>query len=158
MVKLLHEAGIEVLLDVVYNHTAEEGPEGPTTSFRGIDNASYYRQTSRGTYIDVTGCGNSINTATPAVSRMILDSLRFWANEVQVDGFRFDLAATLGRNADHYYDPTHPLLHAGGVSFLPIHHPKIPPMLPPFQLHHQIDWCDPQTQRALLLRLQYLLR
>jgi glycogen operon protein len=110
MVKLLHEAGIEVLMDVVYNHTAEEGPGGPTTSFRGIDNASYYRQTSSGTYIDVTGCGNSINTATPAVSRMILDSLRFWANEVQVDGFRFDLAATLGRNADHYYDPQHPLL------------------------------------------------
>jgi glycogen operon protein len=110
MVKLLHEAGIEVLLDVVYNHTAEEGPGGPTTSFRGIDNAGYYRQTAGGTYIDVTGCGNSINTSTPAVSRMILDSLRFWANEVQVDGFRFDLAATLGRNADHYYDPQHPLL------------------------------------------------
>jgi glycogen operon protein len=110
MVKLLHEAGLEVILDVVYNHTAEEGRGGPTTSFRGIDNAGYYRQTARGDYIDVTGCGNSINTATPAVSRMILDSLKYWANDVQVDGFRFDLAATLGRNADNYYDHEHPLL------------------------------------------------
>jgi glycogen operon protein len=110
MVKLLHEAGLEVILDVVYNHTAEEGRGGPTTSFRGIDNAGYYRQTARGDYIDVTGCGNSINTATPAVSRMILDSLKYWTNDVQVDGFRFDLAATLGRNADNYYDHEHPLL------------------------------------------------
>ncbi|AXH36489.1 glycogen debranching enzyme GlgX [Humibacter sp. BT305] len=112
MVKLLHEAGLEVILDVVYNHTAEEGRLGPTTSLRGIDNASYYRQTSRGDYIDVTGCGNSVNTSVPAVSRMVLDSLRYWANEVQIDGFRFDLAATLGRNADHYYDHAHPLLEA----------------------------------------------
>ncbi|WP_378145661.1 glycogen debranching protein GlgX [Cnuibacter sp. UC19_7] len=112
MVKLLHEAGLEVILDVVYNHTAEEGRLGPTTSLRGIDNANYYRQTSRGDYIDVTGCGNSVNTSVPAVSRLVLDSLRYWANEVQIDGFRFDLAATLGRNADHYYDREHPLLEA----------------------------------------------
>ena len=110
MVKLLHEAGLEVILDVVYNHTAEEGRMGPTTSFRGIDNASYYRQTARGDYIDVTGCGNSIDTSTPAATRLILDSLKYWANDVQIDGFRFDLAATLGRNADHYYDPEHPLI------------------------------------------------
>ena len=110
MVKLLHEAGLEVILDVVYNHTAEEGPDGPTTSLRGIDNATYYRQTIRGSYIDVTGCGNSINTANPPVARMVLDSLRYWANELQIDGFRFDLAATLGRNADHYFDQQHPLL------------------------------------------------
>ncbi|MEF2976975.1 glycogen debranching protein GlgX [Subtercola sp. YIM 133946] len=110
MVKLLHEAGLEVFLDVVYNHTAEEGRTGPTTSLRGIDNANYYRQTKSGTYIDVTGCGNSVNTATPAVSRMILDSLKYWANDVQIDGFRFDLAATLGRNGDHYFDPGHPLI------------------------------------------------
>ncbi|MGA1838424.1 glycogen debranching protein GlgX [Herbiconiux sp. 11R-BC] len=110
MVKLLHEAGLEVILDVVYNHTAEEGRMGPTTSFRGIDNANYYRQTARGDYVDVTGCGNSVNTSVPAVSRMVLDSLKYWANEVQIDGFRFDLAATLGRNADHYYDPAHPLI------------------------------------------------
>ncbi|MCW4384816.1 glycogen debranching protein GlgX [Salinibacterium sp. SYSU T00001] len=110
MVKLLHEAGLEVILDVVYNHTSEEGPGGPTTSFRGIDDASYYRQSPDGTYIDVTGCGNSLNTSVPAVQRLILDSLRYWANEVQVDGFRFDLAATLGRGASHEFDPEHPLL------------------------------------------------
>jgi glycogen operon protein len=112
MVKLLHEAGLEVVLDVVYNHTAEEGPTGPTSSFRGLDNKNYYRQTPDGVYVDVTGCGNSINTATPAVQRLILDSLRYWANEVQVDGFRFDLAATLGRDAANEFQPEHPLLLA----------------------------------------------
>ena len=112
MVKDLHRAGIEVILDVVYNHTAEEGREGPTTSFRGLDNAAYYRQTDDGTYIDVTGCGNSINTSEPVVQRLILDSLRYWVNEMGVDGFRFDLAVTLGRDANHEYTPDHPLLHA----------------------------------------------
>ncbi|TQL47647.1 glycogen operon protein [Homoserinimonas aerilata] len=112
MVKLLHEAGLEVILDVVYNHTSEEGPGGPTTSLRGIDDAGYYRQDADGNYIDVTGCGNSLNTSNPAVQRMVLDSLRYWANEVQVDGFRFDLAATLGRDASHEFDPEHPLLKA----------------------------------------------
>ncbi len=112
MVKLLHEAGLEVILDVVYNHTAEEGLGGPTTSLRGIDNLNYYRQTPDGEYIDVTGCGNSINTATPAAQRLILDSLRYWANDVQVDGFRFDLAATLGRDAEHEFQPEHALLLA----------------------------------------------
>ncbi len=112
MVKGMHEAGIEVILDVVYNHTAEEGIGGPRTSLRGIDNASYYRQTEDGAYIDTTGCGNTINTATDAAARMILDSLRFWAREVQVDGFRFDLAAALGRDAAHTFDPQHPLLQA----------------------------------------------
>ncbi|RFA22048.1 glycogen debranching protein GlgX [Subtercola boreus] len=112
MVKLLHEAGLEVILDVVYNHTAEEGITGPRSSFRGIDNANYYRQTKAGHYIDVTGCGNSVDTSVPAVSRLVLDSLKYWANEVQIDGFRFDLAATLGRNHDAYFDPDHPLLHA----------------------------------------------
>ena len=110
MVKLLHEAGIEVILDVVYNHTAEEGLGGPTTSLRGIDNKNYYRQTPDGTYVDVTGCGNSLNTATPAASRLVLDSLRYWANEVQVDGFRFDLAVTLGRDGKNEYDREHPLI------------------------------------------------
>ncbi|MHA6694237.1 glycogen debranching protein GlgX [Homoserinimonas sp. A520] len=112
MVKLLHEAGIEVILDVVFNHTAEEGPGGPTTSLRGIDNASYYRQMEDGDYIDVTGCGNTINFSLPAAQRLVLDSLRYWANEVQVDGFRFDLATTLGRNGDVHFEPEHPLLHA----------------------------------------------
>ena len=112
MVRLLHEAGLEVILDVVYNHTAEEGIGGPRSSLRGIDNRAYYRQQDDGAYIDVTGCGNAVNTATDAASRLILDSLRYWANDVQVDGFRFDLAATLGRDAAHHFTPEHPLLRA----------------------------------------------
>ncbi|HEX4399896.1 MAG TPA: glycogen debranching protein GlgX [Galbitalea sp.] len=112
MVKLLHEAGLEVVLDVVYNHTSEEGPAGPTTSLRGLDNASYYRQMDDGDYIDVTGCGNTVDFSLPAAQRFVLDSLRYWYNDVQVDGFRFDLAATLGRDADADFDPKHPLLHA----------------------------------------------
>lgn len=112
MVKLLHEAGLEVILDVVYNHTAEEGIGGPRSSLRGIDNRSYYRQHDDGAYIDVTGCGNSLNTSTDAAARLVLDSLRYWANDVQVDGFRFDLAVTLGRDADHVFTPDHPLLRA----------------------------------------------
>ncbi|MCW3494312.1 glycogen debranching protein GlgX [Microbacterium sp. SSM24] len=112
MVRLLHEAGLEVILDVVYNHTAEEGIGGPRSSLRGIDNRSYYRQQEDGAYIDVTGCGNSVNTATDAAARLVLDSLRYWARDVQIDGFRFDLAATLGRDAAHEFTPEHPLLRA----------------------------------------------
>lgn len=112
MVRSLHAAGLEVILDVVYNHTAEEGIGGPRTSLRGLDNRAYYRQGDDGAYIDVTGCGNSLDTSTPAASRLVLDSLRYWANEMQVDGFRFDLAVTLGRGDDHVFDPAHPLLAA----------------------------------------------
>ncbi len=112
MVRLLHEAGIEVVLDVVYNHTAEEGREGPTSSLRGIDDAHYYRHLPDGSYLDTTGCGNTVDYSTPAAQRLVLDSLRYWANEVQVDGFRFDLAATLGRDADAVFDPRHPLITA----------------------------------------------
>jgi len=112
MVKSLHKAGIEVILDVVYNHTAEEGLFGPRLSYRGLDNASYYRQDETGHYIDSTGCGNSMNTSKPVVQKLILDSLRYWAQECQVDGFRFDLAATLGRNEKHEYQKDHPLLEA----------------------------------------------
>jgi glycogen operon protein len=112
MVKLLHEAGLEVVLDVVYNHTSEEGPAGPTTALRGLDNASYYRQMADGDYIDVTGCGNTVDFSLPAAQRLVLDSLRYWYNDVQVDGFRFDLAATLGRDANVDFDPEHPLLEA----------------------------------------------
>jgi glycogen operon protein len=112
MVKNLHAAGLEVVLDVVYNHTAEEGVAGPTTSLRGIDNASYYRQTPDGSYIDVTGCGNTVDFSTPAAQQLVLDSLRYWAEEVQVDGFRFDLAVTLGRDERVEYDTAHPLLAA----------------------------------------------
>ncbi|MFZ8756538.1 glycogen debranching protein GlgX [Microbacterium sp. HMH0099] len=112
MVKLLHEAGLEVILDVVYNHTAEEGIGGPRTSLRGIDNRSYYRQTAEGAYIDETGCGNAVNTSTDAAARLVLDSLRYWSEEVQIDGFRFDLAVTLGRDERHSFQPDHPLLTA----------------------------------------------
>lgn len=110
MVKLLHEAGLEVILDVVYNHTSEEGIGGPRSSLRGIDNRAYYRQQADGAYIDVTGCGNSVDTSTDAAARLVLDSLRYWANDVQIDGFRFDLAATLGRDESHVFTPEHPLL------------------------------------------------
>lgn len=98
MVKRMHEAGIEVILDVVYNHTAEGNHMGPTLSFRGIDNASYYRLTEdKRFYMDYTGTGNTLNANLPNVLRMLMDSLRYWIIEMRVDGFRFDLAATLAR-------------------------------------------------------------
>lgn len=106
MVKLLHDAGIEVILDVVYNHTAEGNQLGPTMSFRGIDNASYYRLSDGNPrfYADYTGCGNSLNLHHPMVLRMVTDSLRYWVEEMHVDGFRFDLATTLAREQDGGYD------------------------------------------------------
>ena len=99
MVKGLHEAGIEVILDVVYNHTAEGNHLGPILSFKGIDNAAYYRLTpdDRRYYMDYTGTGNSLNMRHPHVLQLIMDSLRYWVLEMHVDGFRFDLAATLAR-------------------------------------------------------------
>lgn len=98
MVKDLHKAGIEVILDVVYNHTGEGNHMGPTLSFRGVDNASYYRLTDdKRYYMDYTGTGNTLNANVPHVLRLIMDSLRYWILEMHVDGFRFDLAATLAR-------------------------------------------------------------
>lgn len=99
MVKRLHAAGIEVILDVVYNHTGEGNHMGPTLCFRGVDNASYYRLVSddRRYYMDYTGCGNSLNMMHPRVLQLIMDSLRYWVQEMHVDGFRFDLASTLAR-------------------------------------------------------------
>jgi isoamylase len=98
MVHRLHEAGIEVILDVVYNHTGEGNHRGPTLSFRGIDNASYYMLADdRRYYFDSTGCGNTVNVRHPRVLQMVMDSLRYWATECHVDGFRFDLATSLGR-------------------------------------------------------------
>jgi len=99
MVRALHAADIEVLLDVVYNHTAEAGPEGPALCFRGLDNAAYYRldPADRSRYVDTTGCGNSLNVGNAACLRLIMDSLRYWVAEMGVDGFRFDLASTLAR-------------------------------------------------------------
>lgn len=99
MVKELHKAGIEVILDVVYNHTAEGNHMGPTLSFKGLDNASYYRLSPEGHryYMDYTGTGNTLNVQLPSVLALIMDSLRYWITEMHVDGFRFDLAATLAR-------------------------------------------------------------
>ncbi|MFI0777019.1 glycogen debranching protein GlgX [Streptomyces sp. NPDC021212] len=97
-VRALHQAGIEVILDVVYNHTAEGNHLGPTLSFRGLDNASYYRLSEdRRYYMDTTGTGNSLLMRSPHVLQLIMDSLRYWVTEMRVDGFRFDLAATLAR-------------------------------------------------------------
>jgi isoamylase len=99
MVKALHEAGIEVILDVVYNHTAEGDHMGPTLSFRGIDNAAYYQLdgSQRWRYLDYTGCGNSLNARHPHALQLVMDSLRYWIGDMHVDGFRFDLAAALAR-------------------------------------------------------------
>ncbi len=99
LVRTLHSAGIEVILDVVYNHTAEGNQMGPTLSWRGIDNASYYRLSPEDAryYMDFTGCGNTLNMQHPKVLQLIMDSLRYWVTVMHVDGFRFDLASTLAR-------------------------------------------------------------
>ncbi len=103
MVRRLHEAGIEVIMDVVYNHTAEGNQMGPTLSFRGIDNASYYVLGDDPRYtFDTTGTGNSLNLKNGRVLQMVMDSLRYWVEECHVDGFRFDLASTLGRDRDAF--------------------------------------------------------
>jgi len=104
MVKALHRAGIEVILDVVYNHTAEGNHLGPTLSFRGIDNSSYYwlQSDQPRYYDDFTGCGNALNLSHPRVLQMVMDSLRFWVEICHVDGFRFDLASTLGRGRNGF--------------------------------------------------------
>ncbi len=104
MVARFHAAGIEILLDVVYNHTAEGNEMGPTLSFKGIDNASYYRLMPEEPrfYINDTGTGNTLNLSHPRVLQMVNDSLRYWADEMRVDGFRFDLATILGREADGF--------------------------------------------------------
>ena len=102
-VKRLHEAGIEVILDVVYNHTGEGNHLGATLSFRGIDNLSYYRlQEDRRLYLDVTGTGNTLNLDHPRVMQLVMDSLRYWVEEMHVDGFRFDLCTTLARENGDY--------------------------------------------------------
>jgi glycogen operon protein len=104
LVECLHEAGIEVILDVVYNHTGEGDHLGPTLCFRGIDNRSYYRLNpeDRRYYVNDTGCGNTLDVGHPRVRAMVLDSLRYWVDEMGVDGFRFDLATTLAREAGEF--------------------------------------------------------
>jgi glycogen operon protein len=104
MVRALHQAGFEVILDVVFNHTAEGNESGPTLSLRGFDNAVYYRLPAgnRAHYVNDSGCGNTINFDEPAVRAMVIDCLRYWATEMRVDGFRFDLAPILGRDASGF--------------------------------------------------------
>ena len=106
MVKALHQAGIEVILDVVYNHTTEGGSDGPTYSYRGICNSSYYLlDQSMMHYRNDTGTGNVLRSAHPVVRKLIIDSLRFWVREMHVDGFRFDLASIFSRNNDGLDQP-----------------------------------------------------
>jgi isoamylase len=113
MVRRLHAEGVEVILDVVYNHTAEQSSQrGASLSWRGLDNRAYYRLDERGQDIDVTGCGNTLDLRHAMVCRMVLDSLRYWVEECHVDGFRFDLAVALGRGANDDYDPNHAFLVA----------------------------------------------
>ncbi len=113
MTDAIHDAGMEVLLDVVYNHTAETDEFGPTLTFRGIDNQSYYRSSPDApqAYINDTGCGNTLNADHPQVQALVLSSLEYWHNKMGVDGFRFDLATVLGRSATGF-TAAHPLLNA----------------------------------------------
>jgi isoamylase len=111
MVKAFHRAGLEVILDVVFNHTAEGGADGPTICHRGLANAVYYiLESDRSRYADYTGCGNTLNANQPVVRRLIQDSLRYWVTQMHVDGFRFDLASVLARNEDGRPLPNPPVL------------------------------------------------
>jgi len=116
MVNAIHDAGMEVILDVVYNHTGEGDERGPTLSFRGIDNQAYYRFEAGdpGRQVNDTGCGNTLNTDHPRVQNLVLDSLVYWHREMGVDGFRFDLATVLGRTG-HGFSRKHPLLSRVGI-------------------------------------------
>ncbi|BDV42175.1 glycogen operon protein GlgX homolog [Geotalea uraniireducens] len=118
MVKELHKNGIEVILDVVFNHTAEGNEHGPTISFRGIDNRTYYMLTPQGYYFNFSGCGNTLNCNNPIVRNIVLDCLRYWAAEYHIDGFRFDLAAILGRDPWGAPLPNPPLLET--LAFDPV--------------------------------------
>lgn len=112
LVKALHENGIEVILDVVFNHTAEGNADGPFISFKGFDNNIYYLLTPEGYYYNFSGCGNTMNCNHPVVQRMIIDCLRYWVTTYRIDGFRFDLASILGRNEDGSPMEKPPLLQA----------------------------------------------
>ena len=122
MVKAFHASGLEVFLDVVYNHTAEGGVDGPTLSFRGLDDTGFYHRVDHrapgdpfnDTYWDVTGCGNTINATAPFALQLVLDSLRYWTAEMRIDGFRFDLASALARSAHGALDLASPLMTAIG--------------------------------------------
>jgi isoamylase len=111
MVKAFHQVGIEVILDVVFNHTAEDDHNGSTLCFRGIDNSAYYLlENDRARYANFSGTGNTLNANNPIVRRMIVDSLRHWVEEMHVDGFRFDLASILARDSSGSVMPNPPVL------------------------------------------------
>ncbi|MDD7967641.1 glycogen debranching protein GlgX [Actinomycetospora lemnae] len=110
MVATLHAAGLEVVLDVVFNHTCEGGADGPSLSWRGLDAGGWYALDARGHDVDLTGCGNTLDPASPLVRGLVLDSLRYWVTTMGVDGFRFDLASTLGRPHGGAFDAASPLL------------------------------------------------
>ena len=118
LVKELHKNGIEIILDVVFNHTAEGNEQGPTISFRGIDNKTYYMLTPEGYYFNFSGCGNTLNCNNPIVRNLVLDCLRYWAEEYHIDGFRFDLASILGRDPWGFPLANPPLLET--LAFDPI--------------------------------------
>jgi len=118
LIKELHANGIEVILDVVFNHTAEGNEKGPTISFRGLDNQTYYMLTPEGYYLNFSGCGNTLNCNNPIVRNMVLDCLRYWAADYHIDGFRFDLAAILGRDPWGSPLPNPPLLET--LAFDPV--------------------------------------
>jgi isoamylase len=113
MVNAIHDAGMQVILDIAFNHTGESGASGPTLCFRGLDNRAYYRLEPHdpASYVNDTGTGNTINADHPQVQALVLDCLRYWSGELGVDGFRFDLATVLGRHG-HGFSPEHPLLEA----------------------------------------------
>ena len=112
LVKALHRNGIEIILDVVFNHTAEGNEEGPTISYRGLDNKTYYMLRPDGSYQNFSGTGNTLNCNNPVVRNLVLDALRYWVSEYHIDGFRFDLASILGRDADGHPLANPPLLEA----------------------------------------------
>ncbi len=118
LVKELHKNGIEIILDVVFNHSAEGNEQGPTISFRGIDNKTYYMLTPEGYYFNFSGCGNTLNCNNPIVRNLVLDCLRYWAEEYHIDGFRFDLASILGRDPWGFPLANPPLLES--LAFDPI--------------------------------------
>lgn len=118
LIKALHKNGIEVILDVVFNHTAEGNEYGPTISFRGIDNSTYYMLTPQGEYYNFSGTGNTLNCNNPIVRNLLLDCLHYWVVEYHIDGFRFDLASILGRDSNGYPMSNPPLLES--LSFDPI--------------------------------------
>ncbi|WP_298255093.1 glycogen debranching protein GlgX [uncultured Arthrobacter sp.] len=116
MVRVLHDAGLEVILDVVYNHTAEGEQHRPALCWRGLGDLDYYRHDDAGRYVDTTGCGNSLDFSQPHVMEFALDSLRYWVEECRIDGFRFDLAVTLARDERGAFSARHPFLVAAKAS------------------------------------------